>query len=121
MPGALKSITTPALEIGYLESGDEAAPPVILVHGFPDDAKTWDRVVPILNNAGLRTLCPYVRGYGPTRFLDPATLRSAQYTVHSLPTSQTSPTRWSSSASPSWGTTGARGLPIASRPCGPNV
>ncbi|MYA95948.1 MAG: alpha/beta hydrolase, partial [Nitrospinae bacterium] len=81
MPGALKSITTPALEIGYLEAGDEAAPPVVLVHGFPDDAKTWDRVVPILNDAGLRTLCPYVRGYGPTRFLDPATLRSAQYTA----------------------------------------
>ena len=81
MPGALKSITTPALEIGYLESGDEAAPPVILVHGFPDDAKTWDRVVPILNDAGLRTLCPYVRGYGPTRFLNPETPRSAQYTA----------------------------------------
>ena len=81
MPGALKSITTPALEIGYLEAGEETAPPVILVHGFPDDARTWDRVVPILNDAGFRTLCPFVRGYGPTRFLDPATPRSAQYTA----------------------------------------
>ncbi len=81
MPGALKSLRTPALEIGYQEAGDETAPSVILVHGFPDDAKTWDRVVPILNDAGLRTLCPYVRGYGPTRFLDPATPRSAQYTA----------------------------------------
>ena len=81
MAGALKSLKTPALEIGYLEAGDETAPPVILVHGFPDDARTWDRVVPILNDSGLRTLCPYVRGYGPTRFLDPATPRSAQYTA----------------------------------------
>ena len=81
MPGALKSITTPALEIGYLEAGDETAPPVVLVHGFPDDARTWDRVTPILNDAGFRTLCPYVRGYGPTRFLNPETPRSAQYTA----------------------------------------
>ena len=81
MAGALKSLRTPALEIGYLEAGDETAPPLILVHGFPDDAKTWDRITPILNDSGLRTLCPYVRGYGPTRFLDSATPRSAQYTA----------------------------------------
>ena len=81
MPGALKSVQTPALEIGYLEAGDETAPPVVLVHGFPDDARTWDRVVPILNDAGLRTLCPFVRGFGPTRFLNPETPRSAQYTA----------------------------------------
>ncbi len=81
MAGALKSLRTPALEIGYEEAGDETAPPVILVHGFPDDAKTWDRITPILNDSGLRTLCPYVRGYGPTRFLDSATPRSAQYTA----------------------------------------
>ena len=58
MPGVLKSITTPALEIGYLEAGDETAPPVVLVHGFPDDARTWDRVTPILNDSGFRDALP---------------------------------------------------------------
>ena len=112
MPGALKSLRTPALEIGYLEAGDETAPPVILVHGFPDDAKTWDRVTPILNDSGFRTLCPYVRGYGPTRFLDPETPRSAQYTAIASDITL-SPTRWVSSNSRSWDTTGARALLIA--------
>ena len=48
---------------------------------------------PILNDAGLRTLCPYVRGYGPTRFLDPATPRSAQYTAIASRHPRLSPTR----------------------------
>jgi pimeloyl-ACP methyl ester carboxylesterase len=29
-------------------------------------------------NAGLRTIVPYLRGYGPTRFLSPDTMRSGE-------------------------------------------
>ena len=48
---------------------------------FPTTRKRGIASSPILNDSGLRTLCPYVRGYGPTRFLDSATPRSAQYTA----------------------------------------
>jgi pimeloyl-ACP methyl ester carboxylesterase len=38
---------------------------VVLLHGFPQDASAWDRVVPHLHAAGLRTLAPDQRGYSP--------------------------------------------------------
>lgn len=75
----LKRIQTPLLEIAYDERGDASAPPIILMHGFPDDARTWDAVAPALAKAGYRTFAPYVRGCGGTRFLDRATMRSGQY------------------------------------------
>ena len=59
-------------------SGVPAGPLVILLHGFPDDAHAYDKVAPILAGSGWRVVVPYLRGYGPTRFLDPATPRSGQ-------------------------------------------
>jgi pimeloyl-ACP methyl ester carboxylesterase len=69
---------TATLEIGYEEQGREAGDPVILLHGFPDDVRTWDEVAARLAAFGHRVLVPYLRGYGPTRFLDPGAPRMAQ-------------------------------------------
>ena len=74
----MKSIRTSVLEIGYLESGDARGFPIILLHGFPDDAHAFDDVAPPLAKAGYRVLVPFLRGYGPTRFLDPAAARMAE-------------------------------------------
>jgi pimeloyl-ACP methyl ester carboxylesterase len=49
-----------------------------LRNGFPYDPRAFDAVVPILNAAGLRTIVPYVRGYGETRFRSADTMRSGQ-------------------------------------------
>jgi pimeloyl-ACP methyl ester carboxylesterase len=73
-----KSISTPVLNIGYEETGDPTGFPVVLLHGFPDDAHAYDGVAPPLAKAGFRVLVPYLRGYGPTRFRDPATPRMAE-------------------------------------------
>lgn len=54
---------------------------MILVHGFPDDVRTWDLVVSMLADAGYRTLAPYVRGFGATHFLYENTPRSGQFTA----------------------------------------
>ncbi len=78
MPLFLKRARTATLDIAYEESGPADGPPVFLMHGFPDDVRTWDGVAPPLAAAGYRVLVPYLRGYGPTRFLDPATPRSGQ-------------------------------------------
>ncbi len=59
-----------ALDVAYLERGPRDGPPVLLVHGFPDDAQTWHRVAPALAAAGYHTLAPFLRGFGPTRFAD---------------------------------------------------
>ena len=72
------SVRTPTLDIGYEAQGDANDFPVVLLHGFPDDAHAWDAVAASLAAAGYRTLVPYLRGYGPTRFLDAATPRMAQ-------------------------------------------
>ena len=73
-----KTVDTSVLRIGYEDSGDAAAFPVILLHGFPDDARAYDGVVPPLVQAGYRVIVPYLRGYGPTRFLDPQAARMAE-------------------------------------------
>jgi len=78
MSAQLTRVRTPVLDIGYLEDGDAGGTPVVLLHGFPDDASTWRNVTPALVAAGYRVLAPYVRGFGATRFLDASTPRSGQ-------------------------------------------
>jgi pimeloyl-ACP methyl ester carboxylesterase len=72
------TVRTPTLEIGYEEWGEAAGAPLVLLHGFPDDAHAWDGVAPPLAARGYRVLAPYLRGYGPTRFLDAGAPRMAQ-------------------------------------------
>jgi pimeloyl-ACP methyl ester carboxylesterase len=74
----LRLVRTPVLEIAYEAHGDPHGFPIILLHGFPDDVRAWDGVAPALAAAGSRVLVPYLRGYGPTRFLDPSAPRMAQ-------------------------------------------
>ena len=73
-----KMARTPALEIAYTETGPEDGPPVILLHGFPDDIHAYDGVAGPLAAEGWRVLVPWLRGYGPTRFLWPGTIRSGE-------------------------------------------
>ena len=69
---------TPVLNIGYEEHGDASGFPVMLLHGFPYDIRSFDGVVPPLVEAGHRVIMPYLRGYGPTTFLDPDAPRTAE-------------------------------------------
>ena len=74
----MNHITAGVLDIAYMESGPADGAPVILLHGFPYDVHAYDAVSQRLAAAGLRCIVPYLRGYGPTRFLSPDTLRSGQ-------------------------------------------
>ena len=74
----LKQIRAGALEVGYLQHGPAGGTPVILLHGFPYDVLAYYEVTPLLAARGCRVLVPYLRGYGPTRFLAANTLRSGQ-------------------------------------------
>jgi pimeloyl-ACP methyl ester carboxylesterase len=71
-------IETPVLTIAYEDRGNKQGFPVLLLHGFPDDIHAWDEVTGPLVKAGYRTLVPYLRGYGGTRFRDPAVPRTAE-------------------------------------------
>src|SRR5206468_3267883 len=59
-------------------SGRDDGTPVVLLHGFPDDPRAYDGALDALAGLGCRVLVPWLRGYGPTRFVDPATPRSGQ-------------------------------------------
>src|SRR5215471_19865010 len=74
----VKFARTPVLCIGYEDHGDASGFPIILLHGFPYDIRSFDGVVPPLVEAGYRVLVPYIRGYGGTRFLDPKAPRMAE-------------------------------------------
>jgi len=45
----------------YIEAGE--GPPVVLIHGFPDTPLSWAGIASSLNQAGYRTIVPYLRGY----------------------------------------------------------
>jgi len=64
----MPTIKTSLLDIAYRDDGPAEAPVVLLLHGWPDDASTWDAVIPVLNAAGFRTIAPMIRGFGTTRF-----------------------------------------------------
>lgn len=71
-------VRTSALNICYEECGAAEHCPVILLHGFPDDVRAWDGIIPQLTKHGYRTIAPYLRGFGKTQFLNSDTLRSGQ-------------------------------------------
>ncbi len=75
---AIKHVRTSVLDIAYEESGPADGVPVLLMHGFPYDVRAFDGVVPLLAAKGCRTIVPYLRGYGPTQFLSPDTMRSGE-------------------------------------------
>ncbi|NKB33708.1 MAG: alpha/beta fold hydrolase [Pseudomonadales bacterium] len=74
----IKTVQTDILEIAYEEHGPSDGFPIILVHGFPYDIRSFDGVPAPLIDAGYRVLVPYVRGYGQTRFLDADAPRMAE-------------------------------------------
>jgi pimeloyl-ACP methyl ester carboxylesterase len=52
------------LSFTCLEEGE--GPLVLLIHGFPDTAHSWDRARPALAAAGFRAVSPFTRGYAPS-------------------------------------------------------
>jgi len=61
------------LRIHILEAGEESPdrPLVLLLHGFPELAYSWRKVMPALAAAGYHVVAPDQRGYGRTTGWDP--------------------------------------------------
>ncbi|MGA7781583.1 MAG: alpha/beta hydrolase [Paraburkholderia sp.] len=77
----LRHINAGTLSVGYAEAGPQNGPVVILLHGWPYDIYSFAEVTPLLAKAGYRVIVPYLRGYGPTRFLSADTPRNGQQAV----------------------------------------
>ncbi|MFD9698667.1 alpha/beta fold hydrolase [Lentzea sp. NPDC059081] len=76
--GEIKQVRAGLLTIGYAELGPKTGPVTILLHGWPYDVHSYVDVAPALAAQGHRVLVPYLRGYGPTRFLHAHTQRNGQ-------------------------------------------
>jgi pimeloyl-ACP methyl ester carboxylesterase len=76
--GPIKQIDAGVLNVGYVDAGPASGPPVILLHGWPYDIHSFVDVVPTLTAAGYRTIVPYMRGYGSTRFRSSDSVRNSQ-------------------------------------------
>lgn len=57
-------VTAAGIELAYLEEGD--GPLVLLLHGFPDNYRTFSHQMPALAAAGYRAVAVSMRGYPPS-------------------------------------------------------
>jgi pimeloyl-ACP methyl ester carboxylesterase len=71
----LKFVRTSLLEIAYEDDGPRDGRAVMLLHGWPDAPRGWNRVAQAIHAAGWRTIVPHLRGSPPTRFLSDDTPR----------------------------------------------
>ncbi|WP_214366472.1 alpha/beta fold hydrolase [Pseudonocardia sp. H11422] len=61
----MRTVTRDGLVFDVREAGPSGGEPVLLLHGFPQRADSWDAVVPALTERGYRTLAMDQRGYSP--------------------------------------------------------
>jgi pimeloyl-ACP methyl ester carboxylesterase len=74
---ARRTVRAGSLRFPVLLWGKEPAPPVMLLHGFPQEPQTWTPVAERLAQAGQQAIAPWLRGYA-------ASNRSAPYTFSQL-------------------------------------
>jgi pimeloyl-ACP methyl ester carboxylesterase len=60
-----QSVALADIDLAYFEWGT-SGPLVLLWHGFPDSAHTWDVIAPGIAAAGYRVVAPFLRGYAPS-------------------------------------------------------
>lgn len=59
-------ITVNGIDFAYLEDGPADGPLALCLHGFPDHAPTYERLLDDLAEAGFLAVAPWMRGYHPT-------------------------------------------------------
>ena len=74
----IKSVRTFVLDLAYEEHGPTDGDAVVLLHGFPYDPRCFDVMASSLGADGYRVIVPYLRGYGPTRFVSTTAERAGQ-------------------------------------------
>ena len=68
----INGLTMHVLEAGWPTNAETADRPcLLLLHGFPELAYSWRKVMPLLADAGYHVVAPDQRGYGRTTGWDP--------------------------------------------------
>jgi pimeloyl-ACP methyl ester carboxylesterase len=69
LPSGIRARIVPGvngLDMHLLEAGEAGRPALLLLHGFPELAYSWRKVMPALAAAGFHVIAPDQRGYGRT-------------------------------------------------------
>ena len=61
----ITGFTREGLAFDVRDAGPIDGPPVVLLHGFPQDSRSWEATARLLHARGYRTLAPDQRGYSP--------------------------------------------------------
>lgn len=61
----MTTFTNDGYTFDVIDTGPAGSDTVVCLHGFPQSARSWDKVTPLLTDAGFRVLCPHQRGYSP--------------------------------------------------------
>ena len=82
----LRHVRAGLLDVAYAEFGPPDGPVAVLLHGWPYDIQSFAEAGPALAAKGYRVIAPYMRGFGPTRFLSADTFRNGQPSAVALDT-----------------------------------
>ncbi|UAK25726.1 alpha/beta fold hydrolase [Sphingomonas nostoxanthinifaciens] len=80
----MPTVETEDLSLHYEETGTPTGDVVLLLHGWPDDASTWDGVAPTLAMAGFRVIVPTLRGFGQSVFRTAEAPRTGNSAIHAM-------------------------------------
>jgi pimeloyl-ACP methyl ester carboxylesterase len=83
---SLQQIDAGELSVAYADLGPRNGKPVILLHGWPYDIHSYGEVAIRLVSRGYRVVVPYLRGFGPTRFLSRDTFRNGEQAAFAFDT-----------------------------------
>jgi alpha/beta hydrolase fold len=54
------------LRMHWLKAGNPKHPTVLMLHGFPELAFSWRKLLPLIASQGFHAIAPDLRGYGAT-------------------------------------------------------
>jgi pimeloyl-ACP methyl ester carboxylesterase len=66
---AVEYLKTDVLDLAFERRGEPGGFPVVLLHGFPYGPRSFDDAADELARNGADVVVPFLRGFGPTRFL----------------------------------------------------
>jgi pimeloyl-ACP methyl ester carboxylesterase len=79
-----RSVEVNGITLNYVELGDPAGVPVILLHGFPEFWYSWRHQMPALAAAGYRVIAPDQRGYNRSSKTGPFTVETLTRDIRCL-------------------------------------